>query len=226
MSRHEHSDDTAAYVLGALEPAEAEAFRDHLRECVVCRDEVAAFRETVDGLAASAPQYQASKELRRRVTTAVRKDASKRLPTAHRRRDGLARWRPRAVPPLAALATAALIAVAVLLGVDLTSGGSGNPRAVAASVGDAEVRVIGGHAELIVHHLPAPPAGRIYELWIRRGTRPPQPTNTLFSVTARGTAAIGVPGSVRGVTAILVTAEPAGGTQVPTTTPVVLARLT
>ena len=28
--------DAAAYVLGALEPAEAEAFRRHMTSCVVC----------------------------------------------------------------------------------------------------------------------------------------------------------------------------------------------
>jgi anti-sigma-K factor RskA len=226
VSRHEHSDDTAAYALGALEPAETEAFRDHLRDCVVCRDEAAAFRDAVDALVASAPQYRASKELRRRVIEAVREDASKRAPTVNRARVRRARWRPAAASSLATLATAAVIAVAVLVGVELTSGGSETPRTVAASVGHAEVRLTGGRAELIVHHLPVPPPGQIYELWIRRGTRPPEPTNTLFTVTARGTAEIGVPGSAEGVTAILVTAEPTGGTQVPTTTPVVLARVT
>lgn len=226
MNRHAHSDDTAAYVLGALEPPEAEAFRNHLRECMVCRDEVAAFQDAVHGLAASAPQYRASKELRRRVTRAVREDASARVSTVHRGRRGLAWGRLAGVTPLAALATTAAIAVAVLVGLNLAGGGSTAPRAIAASVGAAEVRVSGSHAELVIHHLAIPPAGHVYELWVRRGTRPPVPTNTLFSVTARGTAEVGVPGSADGVTAILVTTEPDGGTQVPTTTPVVLARLT
>ncbi len=36
-------DDVAAYALGALEPAEAEAFVRHLESCAVCRDELDAF---------------------------------------------------------------------------------------------------------------------------------------------------------------------------------------
>ena len=37
--QHDCGADAAAYVLGALEPAEAEAFTRHLATCVVCRDE-------------------------------------------------------------------------------------------------------------------------------------------------------------------------------------------
>ena len=48
--REQHSEnrdcgaDAAAYVLGALEPGEVEAFRAHMATCVVCRDEVSAAR--------------------------------------------------------------------------------------------------------------------------------------------------------------------------------------
>ena len=52
-SMGEHRDcgmDAAAYVLGALEPEELEAFRTHMSTCVVCRDEVNAFQEVADTL--------------------------------------------------------------------------------------------------------------------------------------------------------------------------------
>jgi hypothetical protein len=114
--------------------------------------------------------------------------------------------------------------VIALIVVSVTGGSSG-ARIVNASVGSAAVRVSGTRAELIVHHLPSPPPGQIYELWVRHGDRTPQPTNTLFSVNTRGTADVGVPGGVHGVSAVLVTAEPAGGTEVPTTTPVIVAQL-
>ena len=42
--------DVAAYALGALDPAEAEAFRAHLRNCAVCRDELEAFEAVIDTL--------------------------------------------------------------------------------------------------------------------------------------------------------------------------------
>jgi hypothetical protein len=42
-------------------------------------------------------------------------------------------------------------------------------------------------------------------------------------VRANGSAAVGVPGSLSGVSAVLVTQEPAGGTPAPTSAPVIVA---
>ena len=47
--------DAAAYVLGALEPLEVDAFRAHLAGCIVCRDEVAALQQVADALPMAAP---------------------------------------------------------------------------------------------------------------------------------------------------------------------------
>jgi hypothetical protein len=63
--------EVAAYALGALEPAEAEACRRHLETCVACRDELAAFAQVVDALAISTPQYRAPKALRGAVLIAL-----------------------------------------------------------------------------------------------------------------------------------------------------------
>ncbi|MGH2892675.1 MAG: zf-HC2 domain-containing protein, partial [Solirubrobacteraceae bacterium] len=41
----ECGDDVAAYALGALAAAEADAFLRHLDACAVCRDELASFEE-------------------------------------------------------------------------------------------------------------------------------------------------------------------------------------
>ena len=40
---HRCGEDAAAYVLGALEPDEAQAFRAHLAQCAACQKEVAEF---------------------------------------------------------------------------------------------------------------------------------------------------------------------------------------
>ncbi len=63
--------DVAAYALGALDAAEADAFLRHLDTCAVCRDELAAFQEVVTVLPMSAPRHRASPELRRRVLRAI-----------------------------------------------------------------------------------------------------------------------------------------------------------
>jgi hypothetical protein len=96
---------------------------------------------------------------------------------------------------------------------------------VTGSPGTAEVRVAGGHAELIVRHLSPPPAGRIYEVWLKRAGQPPSPTSALFSVTTTGAGDVGVPGDLGGVSEVLVTQEPAGGSLVPTDAPVIVATL-
>jgi anti-sigma-K factor RskA len=95
---------------------------------------------------------------------------------------------------------------------------------ISASVGNAQLRLMGGHGDLVVHHLPDLPYGRIYELWVQHGSGSPSPS-TLFAVTSRDTADIGVPGNISGVRAVMVTQEPAGGSRVPTSSPLIVARL-
>jgi hypothetical protein len=96
---------------------------------------------------------------------------------------------------------------------------------VSGVTGTAEVRVSGGHAVLIVRHLSPPPAGKIYEVWLGRDKRAPQPTTALFSVNTSGAGDVNVPGSLHGVSQVLVTPEPAGGSKAPTHAPVISAKL-
>lgn len=105
--------------------------------------------------------------------------------------------------------------------------GGAQPRAqvIPASVGRAELRIADGHGELIVERLAALPAGRTYELWLQSRRRPPEPS-TLFAVSSRGRADLGVPADLRGLTRLLVTAEPSGGSLVPSTRPVIQVPVT
>jgi hypothetical protein len=58
-----------------------------------------------------------------------------------------------------------------------------------------------------------------------RGTTAPAPTSALFGVTASGDGDVDVPGNLKGITEVLVTPEPAGGSQTPTHAPVIRAVL-
>jgi hypothetical protein len=73
--------------------------------------------------------------------------------------------------------------------------------------------------------MPQPAKGKIYEVWLKRGARGPAPTNALFSVSTAGSAAVRVPGDLHGVSEVLVTPEPPGGSAIPTHAPVIVARL-
>jgi anti-sigma-K factor RskA len=204
--------DAAPYLLGALEPDEAQAFVRHLDGCAVCRDEVAALAPVLEALPSGAPPRPVPRALRRRVRRAVRAEPKRR-----------ARHRPMA-PRTGWLALGLAVAAAAFVLVQLGSGRS-PVRVIPASVGHAELRAAGGHGELVVDRLPALPANRTYELWLvgRRGQRVP---STLFGVTARGTADLGVPGDLREITRLLVTVEPRAGSLVPTTPAVIQLPLT
>ena len=131
---------------------------------------------------------------------------------------------PRGAGRIPRPAVAAALAVAVALGVVIAARSGGSPaRVIQASVGHAQLRVAGGHGALIVDHLPPAPPDRVYELWLQRGNGTPAPS-TLFAVTSRGTAVLGVPGDLTGITRVLVTVEPSGGSRVPTTRAVIVTR--
>ncbi len=226
--------DVAAYALGALEPAEADAFRRHLEGCSVCAHELASLRRVVDELPLTTTRYQASSELRGRVLRAIattpdagdRFDRSRRPHRTRRSVLSLSSWHlsPRAI---AAASSAAVITAAVVIVLVLSLSTGSSTRTITAHVtgpGHAALRVVDGRGELVVHGLPAPPPGKIYEVWVQRDQRV-RPTSALFSVTTRGDGVVGVPGSMHGVGRIMVTAEPAGGSRVPTQSPVIVATL-
>lgn len=216
----ECGENAAAYVLGALEPAEAEAFREHIAECAACRDEVAAFEQITEALPANTARPEVPRELRRRVMREVRATPK----TAPARRADTVRAPTRF--PLAWGGALAAGVVAVIVAIVLVSSGSSSTRTIQASVGSAELRVDGGRGDLVVHRLPQLPAGRIYEMWVQRVSAAPTPTGTLFSTRADGSANVGVPGSLNGVSRVMVTQEPAGGTPAPTSAPVIVAPVT
>ncbi|MDQ6803600.1 MAG: anti-sigma factor, partial [Actinomycetota bacterium] len=85
------------------------------------------------------------------------------------------------------------------------------------------LNITGQHGTLRVSNFPSPPAGRVYEVWELGAGKAPRPTDALFSVNSNGSGTVAVPGSLHGVREVLVTAEPLGGSQVPTRSPIVEA---
>jgi hypothetical protein len=140
-----------------------------------------------------------------------------------KRRRILGRWGRLPLPALAATVAAALAALIVALAV----GGGSSARTYVGSVyapgASASVRVSGGAAQLVIAHLPALSPRLEYEMWVKRGANPPVPAGALFDVT---TGVVTVPGGVRGVQEVLVTAERRPyGSRVPTRKPLVVVQL-
>jgi anti-sigma-K factor RskA len=223
--------EVAAYVLGALEEDELQTFRAHLSGCAACREEVAALQHVADVLPAAAPAMVPPQHLRRRVIEAVRVEgkgvASSTL--TDRRTTRRHRRLPFAAPrPAAALGGVFAAAAAIVIAIVLASGGSSPTRVIQANVrgaGTAKLILADGRAQLVVTHFPPPGSGRIYQVWLKRPHGAPSPTRTLFGITTGGGGEVGVAGDLHGVSQVLVTAEPLGGSRVPTTAPVITARL-
>lgn len=225
---HDCGADVAAYALHALDRDEAATFERHLEQCTICRDELTAFRSVVDALPMTVPAATAPRKLKRHVMAAVAAEPKRTAAPAPRRA-----WLPQVSlgSPRLGMALAAIVAAVVIAGA-IALPGSGGPsaRVVTARVigqsGNAKLRITGGHAELIVNHLASPPAGKIYEVWLTRPGRPPTPTRSLFSVNSNGADDVEVPGNLHGVSVVMVTPEPVGGSTHPTGKPVIRAALT
>jgi Anti-sigma-K factor rskA/Putative zinc-finger len=236
----ERLEDCATYVLGALDEPEVEVLREHLTECPACRAEVAQLQLVVDSLAIGVPRATVPESLRARVVGTARAEAELRGPAgrgpAGREAGGAAPARARGPSTLRrlvpALAGALAVGVGLLIGALAFKGEPSErteviPAAVVAPGyhATAELRKVGSHLELTVVGMPAPPPGRIYEVWLEHGTAAPEPTDALFSVTRTGSGAVGVPGDLHGVSKVLVTDEPLGGSLKPTRTPVILGSI-
>jgi hypothetical protein len=237
VNSSEHPDcerglDAAAYVLAALEEAEAQTFREHLAECPLCREDVAHLQAVADALAFGVPRAEAPQGLRARTMAPVHAEAELLRAAGHeadRVPPARPRWRRSLVP---ALATALALGIGLMVGaLAINTGSSAKAEVIRAVVvipghrASAELRKVGSQLQLVVDGMPAPPPGRIYEVWLERGTQAPAPTDALFSVTKTGRGSVGVPGNLRGVSDVLVTDEPLGGSLKPTRNPVIVAKV-
>jgi anti-sigma factor RsiW len=243
--RCQHADTVAVYLLGALPEAERRSFEAHTASCAHCREDVAELRVLAEALPLAVSPVAPPPALRERLMETVRAEAdvlSAAGPAADRprperkRRFAVSFGRPLA---LAGAAMALLLGVGIGFGIGAATSDEQTKtqtvvqvRTVQATVtadtarrGTAVIVVRDGVATLRVRGLPAPPQGKVYEVWLlRRGAAAPSPTDALFSVSTRGSGRVALP-SVRGVEQVLVTAEPEGGSQAPTSQPFISATL-
>ena len=222
---------TAGYALDALDPDERREYEAHLADCERCREELASFWRTTEGLAIAASGPEPTPELRGRILEGARAEAQVVVPFEPRRR--------RTVPVLAAAAAmAAVVALAVGLWAARLSGdlddarsALARERAAAAVLVDPDSRTVAlhagegrlvvgpeGEAVLVLDGVDPAPAGKTYELWIIEGDTAQRAG--LFP-GSDGTDVVGIDGRVGDGDVVAVTIEDAGGVNAPTTTPIV-----
>jgi anti-sigma-K factor RskA len=90
------------------------------------------------------------------------------------------------------------------------------PGGVSASV----IRSVSeGRAVLVTHNMPAPPSGRVYELWLQTPAGQMVPAGTMDKP---GTKPVLLKGDATNATGVGITVEPEGGSESPTSDPVAL----
>jgi anti-sigma-K factor RskA len=223
---------TAGYALDALDPEDRRAYEAHLEECASCREELSQMWQAADALALAATGPEPPPSLRGRILAAAQAEPQVVVPLAPRR--------SRTSPVLAGVAAvAAVLALAVGLwatqlssDLDETRSALERERAVAAVLTDPSARTVAlesgeghlvvdddGRAVLVVDALDAAPEGKTYEIWIASDGEDPVRAG-LFS-GAHDRDVVPVEGTVGPGQVVLVTVEPAGGVDAPTTAPIV-----
>jgi anti-sigma factor RsiW len=221
-----YQEDVGAYLLGALEPAEQASFEGHLAGCPECRAEVEQLRVAADALPRSVEPFAPPPSLKRSLMEAVRDDARPA------REPFLARLLAGIRPQFALAGAAAVLIIAIVVGTQL-SGGDGGQRVVTAVIDRSRVPAAtatvtvpkdrSGPAQLRVTGMPAPKAGQVYEIWLKRGDQlQPGP---LFNTDRSGNGAGAIPDDLAGVSAVLVTREHVGGAKMPSEAPIISARI-
>lgn len=219
-------DDLAAYALGALRADEAAALERHIEGCERCRERLRWLAPAVDVLPASVEQVAPPPSLRESLMATVRAEAAAEqadAAPAHGRARAPRRRRLRAFALRPAAAFAAAIALVVGIGVGYALRGSDSPEtttiaasALTAAPVSATLEREGDSGTLRVSELPPLDGDHVYEVWVKRG-RELEPIST-FVLSIDGAAQAAVSG-LNGGKAVYVTKEPEGGSEQPTTDP-------
>jgi anti-sigma-K factor RskA len=223
--------DLAPYALGALGEIETAELERHLAGCEACRIELRWLEPAVDLLPRSIQQLEPPDALRQRLMSTVRAEArdtsASGIKTAapRRRRD----WGTLIRRPAIAVAAAGFLIVGGAAGYLLhepresSSVVAARPLPAAPPNLAAMLEQQDGSAILTMSRLPALPANDVYEVWVERdGSLEP---SSLFVARRDGTAEAAVKGPLDNADAVLVTREPRGGSQRPTSPPLLRADL-
>ncbi len=248
VGRERFEDLAAAYALGALTDEERWEFEAHLAEHPELLAEVEELGEAARLLALAPQEHEPSPELRRNLLERVGGVPDATFADRPRRRVGL----EALLGPGGLAAAAAVVAVVVGLFVwnlslqernealqadvqGLQSESEALQAEVeerrtyelqgsgAASEARGEVMTTGeGRAVLVAENLPPAPEGQVYEAWVVHDGVP-EPAGLFEPRDGSAAATVEVP--LEGAEAVAVTLEPAGGSPMPTSDPLLTAPL-
>lgn len=228
MERAEIHELSAAYALDALDPAERQAFEEHLARCAECREAVAAFQDVAADLAYEADAQPPPPALRERILAEARRDGANVVAFPRRR------W---LVPVTATAAVAAGVAALALSfwAADLTQqldderaalhlseeaiAVLAEPDARRIPLDGAEGMLVvddSGEGWLVLRGLESAPSAQTYEAWVIEDGEP-VPAGLFGGGGVSTVVPLAVPVPEDAVVAV--TLERAGGVEQPTKDP-------
>jgi anti-sigma-K factor RskA len=235
-TNHEHwSEGIAAYMLGALEAGEAAELERHAEGCERCQAEIRWLTPAINALPESVQRLEPPRDLRERVMAEVRFDAAPEDAPAAEPATGLfgraAAWLrqlgsgPMGLRPVVGFATAVLV-VAAVAGFAIGGGigsdeGTQTSTVVAGEAPGVTAKVVsdGGSGTLHLDNVKQLPSDRVLEAWVQRDGEV-EPVEALFVPDRKGKASTELP-DMDGVEVVMVTTEPEGGSESPTSSPLI-----
>ena len=219
-------DLTAAYALDALDADDTRAYETHLAHCERCREELASLSDAAGALAYATEAPAPPPELRARI-----------LQQARSERENVVPLRPRWLAPVAAAAAVAAC-VAIGLGIWSASLSSKLDRRTEALTAQQRIHAVladpnanrtpfagnagnlvvsrSGDAVLVMNDLAKAQAGRTSEAWVASGGAP-EPAGTF--VGGGDVNVVLLAQRVPPDATVMLTLERAGGTDAPTSDP-------
>jgi anti-sigma-K factor RskA len=213
------SEDLAAYALGALDAPETADLERHLEDCERCRQELRWLGPAVQALPETVERQEPPPRLRQALMAEVRADARRVESPA----PGRAARRSWFLKPAMGFAVLALLVAGVVgyqVGKDGDDSRVGNAPLVR-QFGPITVKMLpegeGGTLEL--SNVPEVPPDKVLEAWVLREGQV-EAVPALFVPDRHGRAETRIT-DMNGVEEVMVTEEPRGGSEEPTSKPIV-----
>jgi hypothetical protein len=245
MSTNEHDrrlEEAVAFALGSLDPDQVDDFKEHLKTCKRCQDELRWLAPAVRALPEAVEPQAPPPGLKVRLMAEVRADveADARQARAEERREhaaaggGLSAWLgglrvgSLSWKPLAGLALVILVVAAGIGYAVGNGGGSSNIHTwelKAEENGGIAAKVVreGDKGEIRLANVEPLPKGKVLEAWVEREGKV-EPVPALFAPDKAGNASTMIE-NLEGVSVVMVTREPEGGSKTPSAPPFVTVPL-
>lgn len=216
------SEDLAAYMLGALEPREAAELERHLEDCERCRAEMRWLEPALVTLPESVERHEPPRSLRESLMAEVQADARAQARPEKER----PRWPSRGFLMRPAMGLAVLVlVVAAVAGYDEDQDGGGETGGASTVVSrqpdGITVKMVreGTSGRLQLANVKQLPPKKVLEAWVRREGKV-EAVPALFVPDREGRASTQID-DMTGVDTVMITEEPQGGSEAPTSPAIV-----